>query len=147
MVLRPTNLAGKATGRSSSWVKGTRACRFDAAIPLFGSITRLADQKGLDIQLGALEEMLSSPLQFALLGSGSLNYEKAYRELAKRHPTKVAVRIGLPDQALSHRIEAGSDFYLMPSPLRAVRPWNQMRTVCATARSPLSASPADWMTP
>ncbi|MDB6019968.1 MAG: glgA [Pedosphaera sp.] len=86
----------------------------DSNIPLFGSITRLADQKGVDIQLGALEEMLSSQIQFTLLGSGSPEYEKAYRELAKRHPTKVRVRIGF-DQGLSHRIEAGSDFYLMPS--------------------------------
>jgi starch synthase len=86
----------------------------DAGIPLFGSITRLADQKGLDIQLAALEEMLSTRMQFALLGSGSEGYEKAYRQLAQRFPGKVSVRIGF-DQALSHRIEAGSDFFLMPS--------------------------------
>jgi starch synthase len=85
-----------------------------ASVPLFGSITRLADQKGLDIQLAALEEMLSTEMQFVLLGSGAATYEKAYRELASRHPSKVAVRIGF-NQRLSHRIEAGSDFYLMPS--------------------------------
>lgn len=83
-------------------------------IPLFGSITRLADQKGLDIQLGALEEMLNSRMQFILLGSGSPEYEKAYRELARRFSHKAAVRIGF-SQGLSHRIEAGCDFYLMPS--------------------------------
>ncbi|MDB6121965.1 MAG: glgA [Pedosphaera sp.] len=86
----------------------------DAKIPLFGSITRLADQKGLDIQLGALAEMLSTNMQFALLGSGSPTYEKAYRELVRRYPTKAVAKIGF-DQGLSHRIEAGSDFYLMPS--------------------------------
>ncbi|MDB6112226.1 MAG: glycogen/starch synthase [Pedosphaera sp.] len=86
----------------------------DASIPLFGSITRLADQKGVDIQLGALEEMLSSQIQFVLLGSGSPAYEKAYQGLARRYPDKVAVRIGF-NQGLSHRIEAGGDFYLMPS--------------------------------
>jgi starch synthase len=86
----------------------------DPKIPLFGSITRLADQKGLDIQLGALEEMLGANLQFVLLGSGAPVYEKAYLSLAKRYPAKVAVRLGF-DQALSHRIEAGTDFYLMPS--------------------------------
>jgi starch synthase len=82
--------------------------------PLFGSITRLADQKGVDIQLGALEEMLSSNMQFALLGSGSPEFERAYLSLAARHPKKVAVRLGY-NQGLSHRIEAGSDFFLMPS--------------------------------
>jgi starch synthase len=86
----------------------------EADVPLFGSITRLADQKGLDIQLAALEEMLSSKMQFVLLGSGAAMYEKGYRKLAARYPGKVALYIGY-DQALSHRIEAGCDFYLMPS--------------------------------
>jgi len=85
-----------------------------ADVPLFGSITRLADQKGVDIQLGALEEMLQSEMQFVLLGSGSPYFEKAYQDLAKRFPTKTAIRIGF-DQGLSQRIEAGCDFYLMPS--------------------------------
>jgi len=83
-------------------------------IPLFGSVTRLADQKGMDIQLGALEEMLSSDMQFVLLGTGAPVFEKAYRDLARRFPNKVAVKIGY-DQGLAHRIEAGCDFYLMPS--------------------------------
>ena len=82
--------------------------------PLFANITRLADQKGIDIQLGALEEMLAADLQFVLLGSGNSQYEKAYNILARRFPKKVAVKIGF-DQALSHRIEAGADFFLMPS--------------------------------
>ncbi|MEW6305603.1 MAG: glycogen synthase GlgA [Verrucomicrobiota bacterium] len=83
-------------------------------IPLFGNITRLADQKGVDIQLGALEEMLATNMQFVLLGSGATQFEHAYRALARRFPTKVAVRIGY-DHDLSHRIEAGADFFLMPS--------------------------------
>jgi starch synthase len=86
----------------------------DGSIPMFGSISRLADQKGLDIQLGALEEMLSSHMQFVLLGSGSPAYEKAYKDLGRRYPSKVAAHVGF-DQGLSHRIEAGCDFYLMPS--------------------------------
>src|SRR5436190_767166 len=83
-------------------------------IPLFGSINRLPDQKGVDIQLGALEEMLGADLQFIQLGSGSAVFEQAYRDLARRYPAKVAVRIGY-DHALSHRVEAGADFFLMPS--------------------------------
>ena len=86
----------------------------DPSVPLFGSITRLADQKGVDIQLGALEEMLLSNMQFALLGSGSAEFEQAYVSLAKRYPDKVSVTLGY-NQGLSHRIEAGSDFFLMPS--------------------------------
>jgi starch synthase len=83
-------------------------------IPLFVSVTRLADQKGVDILLGALEEMLTSDLQFALLGNGLPMYETAFQQLAARHPEKVAVRVGF-DRGLSHRIEAGADFFLMPS--------------------------------
>jgi len=82
--------------------------------PLFGTVSRLAEQKGVDIQLGALEEMLYTGLQFVLLGSGSPVFERAYQDLARRFPTQVAVRIGF-DEGLSHRIEAGCDFYLMPS--------------------------------
>jgi starch synthase len=83
-------------------------------VPLFGTISRLADQKGVDIQLGALEEMLSTDMQFVLLGSGSLAYERGYSGLARRFPSKVAVRVDY-DEGLAHRIEAAGDFYLMPS--------------------------------
>jgi starch synthase len=86
----------------------------DETVPLFGNITRLAEQKGVDIQLGALEEMLSTRMQFVLLGSGSRGYEEAYRRLMKRYPGKVSIQLAF-NQGLSHRIEAGSDFYLMPS--------------------------------
>jgi starch synthase len=83
-------------------------------VPLFGTISRLAEQKGVDIQLGALVEMLSASIQFVLLGSGSPAYERGYQELARRFPAQVAIRLGY-NEPLSHRIEAGCDFYLMPS--------------------------------
>jgi starch synthase len=83
-------------------------------VPLFGTITRLTDQKGVDIELGALEEMLEANIQFIMLGSGDSHYEHAFQRLAHRFPPKAAVRFGY-SQGLSHRIEAGSDFYLMPS--------------------------------
>ena len=83
-------------------------------VPLFGTVSRLAEQKGVDIELGALAEMLSADIQFVLLGSGSPAYERGYQELAKRFPDKVAVQVGYHED-LAHRIEAGCDFYLMPS--------------------------------
>ena len=82
--------------------------------PLFGTVTRLAEQKGMSIQLGALEEMLNAQLQFVLLGSGAAEFERAFETLANRSSNNVAVRIGY-DHALAHRIEAACDFYLMPS--------------------------------
>jgi starch synthase len=85
-----------------------------ADVPLFGTISRLAEQKGVDIQLGALEEMLSTDMQFVLLGSGSPAYERGYHKLARRFPSKVVARVSY-DEGLAHRIEAASDFYVMPS--------------------------------
>ncbi len=86
----------------------------DPAIPLFGTVGRLADQKGIDLVLGALEEMLAGPIQFVVLGTGQPKFQSALTALARRHPGKVGSRIGF-DGALSHRIEAGCDFFLMPS--------------------------------
>ena len=83
-------------------------------LPLFGTVTRLSEQKGLDILLEALEPALAAPLQFVLLGSGAAHFVEALRDMARRQPDQVAVRIGY-DAGLSHRIEAGADFFLMPS--------------------------------
>jgi starch synthase len=106
------NLAGKAKTKADLQREFGLPVRPD--IPLFASITRLAEQKGVDIQLGALEEMLAADMQFILLGSGSPYYETAYRNLQKRHSTKAAVQIGF-NNTLAHHIEAGADFFLMPS--------------------------------
>ena len=86
----------------------------DAEVPLFGSVGRLAEQKGVELILGALEEMLSADMQFVVIGSGSPSMESAYKDLARRYPSQVGVRIGF-DERMSHRIEAGCDFFLMPS--------------------------------
>jgi len=106
------NLAGKQIDKGELQHELRLPLRPD--VPLFVNISRLADQKGIDIQLGALEEMLAADLQFVLLGSGSPDYEAAYQRLARRYPKKAAIKIGF-DQGLSHRIEAGGDLFLMPS--------------------------------
>ena len=86
------------------------------ALPLFANISRLTDQKGSALIVQTLRGLLDAgeALQFALLGSGERSLENAFRDLSKRFPDQVAARIGF-DPALSHRIEAGADFYLMPS--------------------------------
>jgi starch synthase len=105
-------VAGKAANKAALQRELGLAERAD--VPLFGTITRLEEQKGVDLLLGALEEMLPHRLQYALLGSGQPPFEAAFQQLAARHPGQVAVRIGY-DGALAHRIEAACDFYLMPS--------------------------------
>jgi starch synthase len=108
--------SGRLAGKTANKLALQQELGLPAApkVPLFGTITRLAEQKGVDIQLGALQEMLSTRMQFVLLGSGSPAYERGYHELARRFPDRTAVRIGY-DEGLAHRIEAGCDFYLMPS--------------------------------
>jgi starch synthase len=106
------NIAGKAADKAA--LQAELGLPVNPNVPLFGTVTRLAEQKGVDIQLGALEEMLSTGLQFVLLGSGAPQYEAAYRRLARRLPSRAAIRIGY-DHGLAHRIEAGCDFFLMPS--------------------------------
>lgn len=87
----------------------------DAPVPLVGVISRLWDQKGLDLAAQALPKFLRADrLQFVLLGSGDSWLEQEYRRLAATFRGNVGVRIGY-DHALSHRIEAGCDFFLMPS--------------------------------
>jgi starch synthase len=107
-----TRLAGKAANKLALQKELGLPRRKD--MPLFGTISRLAEQKGVVVELGALEEMLRADIQFVLLGSGSPAFERGYLDLAARFPNKVAVRIGF-DEGLSHRVEAGCDFYLMPS--------------------------------
>jgi starch synthase len=107
-----TRLAGKTSDKLA--LQKELGLPQSKKIPLFGTISRLAEQKGVDIELGALEEMLSSDVQFVLLGSGAQTFERGYHELALRFPSKVAVRVGY-DEGLSHRIEAACDFYIMPS--------------------------------
>src|SRR5205809_3711534 len=64
--------------------------------------------------LGALREMLSAKFQFVLIGNGTPACEKAFEDLGGQFPSQVAVRIGF-NEALSHRVEAGADFFVMPS--------------------------------
>ncbi|MEW6611759.1 MAG: glycogen synthase GlgA [Pseudomonadota bacterium] len=86
----------------------------DADAFLFGVVSRLVSQKGMDLVADALPEMLAGGGQFALLGSGERELEERFQSFAADYPTQVAVRIGY-DEGLAHRIEAGLDLFLMPS--------------------------------
>ena len=82
--------------------------------PLFGIISRLTQQKGLDLVLTLGEGITQLPAQLAVLGSGDKAIEAGFSSLAASHPGQIAVRLGF-DEALAHRIEAGADCFLMPS--------------------------------
>ena len=83
-------------------------------VPLLGLIGRLVEQKGIDLVLECLPEMMTMDMQFVLLGSGDKDFEKQLKELALLYPDKIAITIGY-DEALAHLIEAGADIFLMPS--------------------------------
>lgn len=82
--------------------------------PLIAMVSRLVEQKGADLVLPCMEEFMAMDTWFALLGSGHKRMEEAFLALAQRYPGRVAVRIGY-DEALSHRIVAGADLFLIPS--------------------------------
>ncbi len=82
--------------------------------PLFGVISRLTYQKGVDLILAIAERLVAEGAQLAILGKGEVAIEQACLALAARHPGRIACVIGY-DEGLSHRIEAGSDIFLMPS--------------------------------
>lgn len=86
----------------------------NGSVPLFGLIGRLVEQKGIDLIVECLPEMVALELQFVLLGSGDKAFEKQLQKLADLYPEKIAIRLGY-DESLAHLIEAGVDSFLMPS--------------------------------
>jgi len=86
---------------------------FDEA-PLFGAVSRLTPQKGLDLVLEALADLTADGRQLALLGSGDGHLEDAFADAAEQHRGRVGVVIGY-DESLAHLIVAGSDVILVPS--------------------------------
>ncbi len=83
-------------------------------VPLFGLISRLVDQKGLDILLDSLDEMMALDLEFIILGTGDEKYHIALKEMVNKYPNKLRAHI-MFDPHLARRIYAGVDFFLMPS--------------------------------
>jgi starch synthase len=87
---------------------------FKEGVPVIGMISRLVDQKGLDLIESISEDLLKTDVKFVLLGAGEKQYQDFFESLHKKHPTKVGVYFGYSDE-IAHLIEAGSDMYLMPS--------------------------------
>ncbi|MGN7357073.1 glycogen synthase GlgA [Paenibacillus sp. SAF-054] len=86
-----------------------------AETPLVAMVTRMVDSKGLDLVVRVLDEMLTlDDMQFVILGTGDSAYEHWFREAEQRHPEKLSAQITFSD-ALSRKIYASSDIFLMPS--------------------------------
>lgn len=82
--------------------------------PIFGMVCRFTPAKGLDLVLGAREFFEKQNCRLVVLGSGEKKYEELLKEFADQHPGKIGLCVR-HDEAMSHLVEAGSDFFLMPS--------------------------------
>jgi starch synthase len=82
--------------------------------PLAGIVSRLVEQKGIDWIEALIREKAAEPVQWAVLGSGDPELEEALKALPGLGPDRISVTTGY-DEALAHRIQAGADFFLMPS--------------------------------
>ncbi len=82
--------------------------------PVLGMISRLDDQKGLDLLVQILDELLALEVGLVVLGLGEERIQKAIQEAAEHHPGRVGLKIGF-DEPLAHRIMAGADMLLVPS--------------------------------
>ena len=83
-------------------------------VPLFGMVTRLTHQKGMDLMAAKLDWLMEQQVQVIVLGTGDAKYEQFLREAAERHPENLRIILAF-DGNLAQRIYAGCDFFMMPS--------------------------------
>ena len=107
-----SNLAGKAGCRAEL----LKRCGFapDCKGPVFGVVARLAEQKGIDFILANRDFFFEHDCRLVVLGSGNRRMEEDLREIVRMAPQRVYLSAQL-DEAMSHLIEAGGDFFIMPS--------------------------------
>jgi starch synthase len=110
---RPRDLRGKLINKEM--LIATLELNLSTTQPLIGMVTRLVEQKGIDLLFDSLPALLQArDFGLALLGDGEPKYGAFFESLARRFPDRVAYRSGF-DEPLAHLIEAGSDIFLMPS--------------------------------
>ncbi|MGD8616481.1 MAG: glycogen synthase GlgA [Gammaproteobacteria bacterium] len=83
-------------------------------VPLLGHVGRLVEQKGVDLLLELIPQLVQRSLQLVVLGTGQPQLEVALRRASQAHSSRIGVRIAY-DEGLAHLIEAGSDAFVMPS--------------------------------
>ncbi len=109
---RKGHLRGKAKCKAA--LQAGMGLSGDPGALLFGLVSRLTGQKGIDLVLAALPALMESGAQLAVLGSGEAGLQDGFRAAAARYPGRVAAVIGY-DEALAHQITAGSSAFLVPS--------------------------------
>jgi len=86
----------------------------DVRLPVIGIVSRFAAQKGFDLIAQIMERLAREEITIVALGNGDKTYEDLFLKLAKQFPQKIAVKVAY-DNAVAHKIEGGSDMFLMPS--------------------------------
>lgn len=108
-----TDLTGKALCKQA--LQKELGLKVNPDVPLYGVVSRLAEQKGIDVFIDCIDEMLKEDdVQFAVIGSGDKALEAALANYAQLYPNKFACFIGYSNK-LAHMVEAGADFFVMPS--------------------------------
>ncbi len=95
-------------------LQGKLGLPLDRDAPLLAMISRLTEQKGLDLFPPIMDRLLAKPLQLVILGTGERRYEEYLRDLSSRFPQKFTLRLTF-DEELAKQIYAGADIFLMPS--------------------------------
>jgi starch synthase len=108
------DLAGKAAAKRALLAAVGLEGRSPATRPVIGMVSRMVDQKGLDLIAAAASDLMQLGATFVILGTGAPHYEEMWRDLTARFPDRVAATIGFSEE-LAHLIEGGSDLFLMPS--------------------------------
>jgi len=108
----PENLAGKAKDRTELLKLFGLPQRTSA--PVIGMVSRLVDQKGFDILAQAFDSLMALKPYLVILGTGQEKYHGIYKAFAEKYPKQFGLKLEFNDRA-AHLIEAGSDFFLMPS--------------------------------
>ena len=109
----PENLAGKAECRKDL-LHAFGASHIAPETPVLGIVSRFATQKGFDLIAQIASRLLSEDIFVVGLGTGEPYYEGIFRTLNEQYPGKISVKIAY-DEAVAHKVEAGSDIFLMPS--------------------------------
>lgn len=108
----PDRLDGRAANKAA--LQRRLGLAEAAAPPLFGVVSRLSWQKGLDLLLQALPTLIAEGGQLVLLGAGDAALEAGFAEAAAAHPGRIACAFGY-DEGLAHQIQGGADVILVPS--------------------------------
>src|SRR6266851_3468328 len=109
----PQDLAGKALCKKDL-LTAFGVSNADPKVPVIGIVSRFAAQKGFDLIAQIMDRLAREEMIVVALGAGDKQYEEMFVRLNKQFPNKIAVKVAY-DNAIAHKIEAGSDMFLMPS--------------------------------